>query len=138
MTQTFEELVREFKALVAFQLSGKGETMSPVEKQEIKKQIGKLVDAVATMVVGIPSYGMQRFTMEQMVAFMSQVRADMFDKFDNAGIGYSQYVHEGTIAVQLTDKESGVCVYRGVTDAYPVQELKRLMSTTFMERASLH
>lgn len=138
MERRFDELVREFKALVAFQLSGKGETMGPVEKKEIRRQIGLLVDAAATMVVGIPCRGMDKLSMEEIVVMMSYVRQDMFDKFANAGIGYSQYVQEGVIAVQLTDNESGVCIYRGVTDVYPADQLKKLMTTVSLERASLH
>jgi hypothetical protein len=138
MEQTFDQLVREFKALVAFQLSGKGETMSPIEKQEIRRQIGKLVDAVATLVVGIPCKGMNRLSMMETVVMMSSVRQDIFDKLDNVGIKYSQYASEGAIAVQLTDKESGVCIYRSVTDTWNDTEMRNLMATVVMERASLH
>lgn len=138
MTQTFDELVREFRALVAFQLSGKGESMGPVEKKEIRRQIGKLVDGVAALVVGLPCVGMNRLSMQETVIAMSSVRADVYDKLDDIGIGYIQYAHEGTIAVQLTDKSTGVCIYRGVTDNFPPDELKQLMSTVSLERASLH
>lgn len=138
MEQTFDQLVREFKALVAFQLSGKSESMSPEEKKEIRRQIGKLVDSVATMVVGIPCRGMNRLSMVEMITMMSSVRQDLFDKLDHVGIKYSQYAQEGTIAVQLTDKDSGVCIYRGVTDTFNDTELRKLMTTVTMERASLH
>lgn len=138
MTPTFDQLVREFKALVAFQLSGKGEAMSPIEKQEIRRQIGKLVDGVATLVVGIPCKGMQRLTMVETVLMMSSVRQDIFDKLDDAGIKYSQYANEGSIAVQLTDKDSGVCIFRSVTDKWDDVEVRKLMTTVTMERASLH
>jgi hypothetical protein len=138
MEQTFEQLVREFKALVAFQQSGKGETVSPTEKQEIRKQIGKLVDAIATMVVGIPCAGMKRLTAAETVVLMSSVRQDVFDRLDAEGIKYGQYANDGAVAVRLTDKDTGICIYRNVTDAFDSSEIYTLMNNTPMERALVH
>lgn len=138
MEQTFEQLVREFKALVAFQQSGKGETVSPVEKQEIRRQIGKLVDAVAAMVVGIPCTGMAKLTAQETVLLMSSVRQDIFDRLSDEGIKYGQYANDGAVAVRLTDKDTGICVYRNVTDVFDSSEIYTLMSTIPMERAVVH
>lgn len=138
MEQTFEQLVREFKALIAFQQSGKFDDMLPSEKHEFRKQIGKLVDSVATLVVGIPCVGMKKLTAQETVLIMSSVRQDIFDRLDDVGIKYGQYANDGAVAVRLTDKDTGICVYRNVTDVFDSSEIYTLMSTIPMERVAVH
>lgn len=138
MEDKFNWLVKEFRSIVAFQQAGKQAHATETEMKVIRNRIGKLVDAAAEMCVGWSYPSTRGLPMELAAVSMSCVRKDMYDKLYEEGIVYSQYASNGQIAAQLTDMESGVCVYRGLTDEYPINDLQKLVNRIVMDQVVLH
>jgi len=138
MEEKLSWLVKEFQSIVAFQQAGKSAKATETEMTVIRNRIGKLVDTAAEMCVGWSYRGIRGLSMEMAAVTMSCIRKDMYDKLYAEGIVYSQYASGGQIAAQLTDIETGICVYRGLTDPYPEAALQKLVNRTVSDQVVLH
>lgn len=138
MEDKFNWLVKEFRSIVAFQQAGKQANATETEMKVIRNRIGKLVDTAAELCAGWSYPSTRGLPMGLAAVTMSCIRKDMYDKLYDEGIIYSHYVSHGQIAAQMTDTESGVCVYRGLTDEYPEIALQKLMNHTVMDHVVLH